>query len=315
MDHRDALEKLCRVCGRHVVTKSVKVKHLCADCVDKLETVFRISTSSDDANTHPWFFCHSCKIVLLKASSTAKSYQHRTIVFGEWCSHNEGSCSVCQHYQMLQQGGRPKKVKRMPGRPPSISPRYCIDHIRDVAPPPLVPLTEAITVCEHHQHLSLPELMCPICSDILRCPVELVTCGSVVCAECICSWLHHKGELECPCCYNDHLREYTAIRQATALLLRLLGSLCVICSRCQSHVHLDVYNDHISSNCTTHYNQVSPETIVEDVINQPLTAPLTPIEQKLQTSLARRSISGSPEESILQIKTGGRVRHNSLDTV
>ena len=94
MDHRDVLENLCKVCGRHVVTKSVKVKHLCTDYVDKLKAVFKILTSSDDANTHPQFSCHSCKIVLFKASSAVKPYQHRTVVFDEWCSHVEGCCSV-----------------------------------------------------------------------------------------------------------------------------------------------------------------------------------------------------------------------------
>ena len=57
--------------------------------------------------------------------------------------------------------------------------------------------------------------------------------------------------------------------------------------------------------CTTH-TRVTSDSSVEDVLRRPLTLPLTPVEQKLQTSLARRSMSGSPED-ILRIKTGGRV--------
>ena len=66
------------------------------------------------------------------------------------------------------------------------------------------------------------------------------------------------------------------------------------------------YNDHARSNCTTHSHQVSSSTSVVDVLSQPLTSPLTAVEQKLQTSLARRSLSNSPDE-VLQMKTGGRV--------
>ena len=241
-----------------------------------------------------------------------KQYQHRTVVFEGWCSHVEGSCQVCQHYQSFQQRGRPKKVKRTAGRPPSISPRYCVDHIHAVAPPPLAPPTEVINVCTHHQHVALPELTCPICCDVLRCPVELVSCGSIVCAECLCGWIQNSNELACPCCYNHHLKKYsTGIRSASTLTLRLLGDLCVVCGRCQGHVQLESYNDHTRNNCTSHTRQISSATSVVDVHSQPLTSPLTPVEQKLQTSLARRSLSGSPDE-VLQLKTGGRVRYRSI---
>ena len=285
------------------------MKHLCADYEHKLNEVFKISTLTDDPDTHPRFFCHSCKIVLLKASNAEKLYQHRTTVFEGWCKHVDGSCTVCQHYQSFQQRGRPKKVKHTAGRPPIISPRYCIDHVHAVAPPPLAPLTEVINVCVQHPHVALPELTCLICCEVLRCPVELVTCRSVVCAKCLCSWLQHSDKLACPCCYNHHLNEYsTGIRSASSLTLHLLGELCVICERCQGHVQLESYNDHVRSNCTTHSRQVSSATSVVDVLRQPLTSPLTPVEQKLQTSLARRSLSDSPDE-VLQMKTGGRVRH------
>ena len=304
MDRRDVLEKLCRVCSRQVVTKSSKVKHLCSDYKGQLQAVFTLSTSSDDVDSHPKFFCHSCKIVLFKATSAVTPYQHRTVIFEGWCSHTNSSCTVCRHYQSIQLGGRPKKVKRTAGRPPSVSPRYCIDHVCNVAPVPLAPHTD-INVCKHHQNL-LPEFKCPICNEIFRCPIEIVTCSSVLCAECMCKWLQYKEELVCPCCYSDHLKGYTTgIREAT-LLRHLLGSLCVICSTCNGHVKLDGYNDHVKT-CTTSLQQLSPSTSIDDVLQRPLTSPLTPMEQKLQTSLVRRSMSGSPEESVLQLKTGGKV--------
>ena len=268
--------------------------------------VFQISIKSDSPDIHPPFFCHSCKIVLLKASSAVKQYQHMTVVFEGWCTHVEDSCQVCEHYHSLQRRGRPKKVKRTAGRPPTTSPRYCVDHIREIAPPPLAPLAE-VDVCTHHNQGALTELTCLICCGVLTSPVEIVSCQSVVCAECLCSWIQHSSDLACPCCYDHHLRDYsTGIRSASTLILHLLGSLCVICGRCQSHVQLDAHTDHAKGGCTTHTRRVSSYSSVDDVLRRPLTSPLTPVEQKLQTSLARRSMSGSPED-VLQMKTGGRV--------
>ena len=175
MDHRDALERLCRVCGRLVVTKAMKVKHLCADFKEQLLEVFKIDTVSDSPDIHPQFFCHSCKIVLLKASNAVKQYQHRTVVFEGWCNHVESSCRVCEHYCSFQQKGRPKKVKRTAGRPPAISPRYCVEHVRDVAPPLLAPLTN-VDICQHHNQVAPTELTCVICCGILSRPVEIVLC-------------------------------------------------------------------------------------------------------------------------------------------
>ena len=140
-----------------------------------------------------------------------------------------------------------------------------------------------------------------------------MSCQSVVCAECLCSWIQHSSDLACPCCYDHHLREYsTGIRSASTLILHLLGSLCVICGRYQSHVQLDAHTDHAKGGCTTHTHRVSSDSSVEDVLRRPLTSPLTPVEQKLQTSLARRSMSGSPED-VLQMKTGGRVCTESFN--
>ena len=105
----DALERLCRVYDRQVVTKAMKIKHLCADFKEQLLEVFKISTVSDSHDMHPQFFCHSCKTVLFEASNVVKQYQHRTVVFEGWCNHVEGSCRVCEHYCSFQQRGDQKR--------------------------------------------------------------------------------------------------------------------------------------------------------------------------------------------------------------
>lgn len=299
MDHSVVLEKLCRVCGKSIVTKSGKSKHPCRDYLDELHRVFGVSAHSDDPTTHPMYFCHSCKLVLHKST---KMYQHRTVIFEGWCGHEEDSCTVCEHYNKIQRGGRPRKVTSTLGRPADISPRYCVDHIHNISPPALIPANETVTACTRHC-TSVANFKCPICCETLRQPIELVTCGYIVCAECLCGWLQCQDSLACPCCYSDHLRDYSTIKAAPSLVISSIGSLCVICHKCNQHVQLNLYSDH---SCKPLGMQVSPQTSVDDVLQQPTTAPLTAIEVKLQTSLARRSL-GSSTENVLQLKTGGKV--------
>ena len=314
MTHCAALEKLCRVCGRSLVTKTVKAKYPCSDYEESLKTVFGIDTTQDSPDIHPEYFCHACKNVLHRAKT--EGYQHRTELFTEWCEHRDGSCNVCQYYDSLRRGGRPRKGQRTPGRPSHNSPRYCSQNILAIAPPSFVLAHHNNpSICEEHQVVDLKELYCPICCDILQSPVELVDCRAVVCAECCCSWLQHCDETSCPCCYSDHLKDFSTVRPASKLVLSLLGGLCVICGECCRHVRMKDYSQHIiiDGGCKTHHNS-HPKDSVEEILSRPVTTPLTSVELKLQTKLTRRSLAASPEENVLRIKTGGQVC-NYLTTV
>ncbi len=110
------------------------------------------------------------------------------------------------------------------------------------------------------------------------------------CVLCVCKWLQQNNSLTCPCCYADHFSDFTTIRQAPPLVVSMVESLCVVCTRCSSHVELKAYNHHLCQPCPSQHQVVSHSSI-DDLLHQPLTAPLTPIEQKLQTSLARRSLT------------------------
>lgn len=305
MEHSSVLERLCRVCGKAVCTKSAKVKHLCSEYSDELMTVFGISTNDDDPSVHPQHFCHQCQLTIHKAK-TKRDYNHQTVPFNRWCSHVEGSCCVCEHYSRLHKAGRPKKLQRT-GRPPAVSVKYCIQRVIDVAPKSQV--QPGITTCsfQDHQILDPSQLQCRICSDILNSPIELVTCGSVVCAECFIERLQHSKQLTCPCCSTSHIEDFTTIRPASQLTQSMLSRLCVVCEKCQSHLRLDKLKEHVSNSCSTHSEEVPPSVSVEHILNRPSTAPLTPVEQKLQTSLVKRSLSTSPEERILRVKTRGQV--------
>ena len=148
--------------------------------------------------------------------------------------------------------------------------------------------------------VDLKELCCPICCEVLDCPVEVIDCQAAVCADCCFSWLEHCQSTSCPCCYSDHLQDFSTVIPASQLVLRLLGSLCVICGECMGHVRLEA---HVEAGCIINSNPSSQNTTVEDLSNQSLTTPLTPVELKLQSKLAKRSLATSPDENI---KTGGQ---------
>ena len=114
MTHLVALNNLCRVCGRSVVTKSVMVKYQCADYREKPKMAFGIDTTLDSSDI-PQYFCRVCKNVLQRASNAG--YQHRIDIFLAWDEHTEGSCSVCERYDMIRKGGGPNEICRTPGRP------------------------------------------------------------------------------------------------------------------------------------------------------------------------------------------------------
>ena len=309
MSHETILEKLCRVCGRYIATKSVKTKYPCSKHQGSLSSVFDIDVRQDSPSIHPLYFCHACKNITQKASTW---YEHKTEPFTEWCEHSDTSCKVCQHFSTLQKGGRPRKVGYATGRPSHNGPRYCAQNIQAIAPPAFVYTHHAPPqICERDQAVDVRQLECPICGNLLQSPVELVTCGNIVCANCCCSWLRHSKGTSCPCCYSCHLEDFTTVRQASALTVSLLASVCVICGACGSHMRQDTYSKHIDSGCKSN-GASSPssspvDTSVENMLNRDITTPLTPIELKLQSRLAKRSLATSPDDNILKIKTGGQV--------
>ena len=235
-------------------------------------------------------------------------------MFEGWSEHSYSSCSICQHFESVQKGGRPKKAQHTTGHPRNDSPRYCIQAIQDIAPPAIMLAhhTNAI-ICEEHQVVDLQELECPTSCDVLQRPVELVDCCRVVSADCCCTWLEYSTNTNCPCCHGDHLCNFSSVRQASPLLLSVLASLCVVCVECGDHMRQDTYSEHADSSCqscSTSSSQDSPDTSIDKIINRPLSTPLTAVEQKHQSRLAKRSLATSPEENVLKIKTGRRVSYH-----
>lgn len=166
-------------------------------------------------------------------------------------------------------GGRPKKNQR--GR--SISVTTIINHIQEIT------ADSALPSAVDKEQLTNQELTCRICLEIVICPIELTKCKALVCASCCTQWLAITQSLVCPCCYSEHLRDVTTLQPASPIVRMVLRE---------------------------YEEQVQANSIIDSILQSDVTKPLSPLEERLLTKLAKRSISNS-EGNALRIKTGGQV--------
>ena len=227
-EHLLALSTLCRVCGAPFKNKKGPLgrKHSCSDRRTDLLDVFEVNIGSDSPNLHPPSFCHSCNNIMYHARRKAKSgeteYTPKKVI-ATWHDHSEHHCPVCIRVSTHSVGGRPKKQVYTPGRPPMGSVHTIVKHISMIAPPSLY---ERGTI-KSNNHI----LDCPICLDIPDRPIELKHCGSLLCADCLCQWLHTSKCPTCPCCFSEHISELD-IEIPSPVTLRALSGLEVTCCHC-----------------------------------------------------------------------------------
>lgn len=273
------LHKLCRVCGESLNRKG-RVSYTASASTSVILKVFGVDVAQDDPQVHPARYCHGCRNVMYHSTKKGETYRPQVKIF-QWSSHVEGCCPVCEQITAVEKGGRQKKTKR--GRPSSISYRAAINHALRTAPP-------------HNSTQEVAESMCPICYDYLIRPVNLTQCQMTVCCMCLVKWLEASQDLKCPCCYSDHLRDFSTIQSRAS----------------PSQVAAGYSNDKSTSTPTEHSAEqgklpaATTNLTVGDILNRGLDVPLTQEERALQTKLVKRSLAQSPQ-NLLQIKTGGQV--------
>ena len=194
-------------------------------------------------------------------------------------------------------GGRPQKQAYAPGRPKNSSPQSAIRHVKAIAPP-AIDQRDLISV--HNDIFD-----CPICQEVVERPVELTECGSVVCAECLCEWLRVPREQwsACPCCYSLHLAQLETIKPASDIILRAIGGMEVSCALCSERGLMKNHKAHLDSNCRNGDFTPAPMD-ASQLLSRPRDQPLSRLEERLQSSLIKRSMGSS---NTLHVKTGGQV--------
>ena len=126
-------------------------------------------------------------------------------------------------------GGQNKLARKNRGRPSGCSPSATIEHIRRLVhnQPSYVDSTDEVEYLQEH----VANLLCPICCDILKQPIEL-SCGRLVCAHCCCRWIELSPKPSCPGCYTHELDNLT-IGLPSAVVYELLGALKLVCGTCK----------------------------------------------------------------------------------
>ena len=306
--HKEAIQRLCRVCG-YFLKRGGRVSYLVKKSESLLSDAFSFDTSKDDPNVHPPSYCHKCRNVMQRTLKKGPTYTHTVTPF-DWTEHidkNDDSmveCKVCLHIVNLEKGGRKdKKEKEKTGRPSKGSIKSIYIRTVSIAPPTIKRNRKQLA-----QGVTVEDITCPICLDILDRPIELVPCQAVICHKCLVSWVEISETSQCPCCYSDHLQDTDTITGVTPLLLTLLSVVPVRCRECDCLVPAPEYDSHRCNDCVIQPCSPNEEKrlTVQSILKRDIDVPLSTLEEDLLGSLVKRSLSHK-QSANLEIKTGGQV--------
>ena len=87
-----------------------------------------------------------------------------------------------------------------------------------------------------------------------------------------------------------------------------MEGLLVSCT-CGETVRNGQYRAHAAGESTDMESSVAKGRVmtIPNILSQPHNSALTPLERELQTTLVKRPLATSPEENVIQLKTGGQV--------
>ena len=249
-----------------------------------------------------------------KVGSRTKSHQHVPNMYTHVCLHkSQGICAqVCDHFTAVTKGGQQKAAKAAakslrgrPSWPRGVNPSEAVEKIDMVTPPSWVTSGEKLTYCLSST-IARSAVACPLCSEILDCPVQL-SCGKLVCAGCLSRHVHTARSCACPCCVGDaHFLTAAAIQEPPELVLNVLGSLFVHCpEKCSKIGPCTKLQQHIQSGCTKFFSE-QPQHIA-DVLSEPVSVPPTAAQRKVATHLVRRLLTETSTGRVVELLTGGWV--------
>ena len=111
MEHSEALQKLCRLCGENI--NRYRVTYSCQACKDDLYKAFHLRVDDNSDDIHPPNFCDTCYGTMsrkVKAIEDNRPYMQSLKIF-PWSEHSNPNCNTCTKYLTVKKGGRPKKTK------------------------------------------------------------------------------------------------------------------------------------------------------------------------------------------------------------
>jgi hypothetical protein len=171
-----------------------------------------------------------------------------------WEPHSERGCALCKQFR---QRGRPRKFSREEAHAMEHLNRTTVQSWGD--PKPLCPAR----FLPPAQGASLTDLQCNRIPDQ---PVQS-SCGKLVCITS--HFKTHNSELTC--CGTDH--HPSSFSPASDLLVKIVSTLIIHCSRCNSTVELKSIKAHTTSGCALAFPLSPSKLTVRQLMSQPADAP------------------------------------------
>ena len=221
------------------------------------------------------------------------------LVVFQWQPHTVPDCKQCDQFKLEQAGGRPKSSSKNRGRPKLVesvcktaSPSW--KSLQPLSTSQLLTLSSGIQLCD---------VTCSFCSMVVDRPVQL-HCGKLACCMCI----EQYTNITFPCCGEEHTSSPIV---AADMIVKVIGSLLLHCSKCQIPVELKHLRQHFDSGCedvrTGHLDQV--DQTVPQILSRPHDAPPRVTERKLASSVMRQMMnsSSSSTDGLVSLPRGGQV--------
>ena len=300
--HAEELVKHCRVCGKRFPRGGRKFDKISTTTKSLIASCYDVQTENDNKKVHPPEVCHAC-IAQMRRIKTAQGtaiLRTDSSLF-QWEPHMNEECSICDHFRSMFRGGRPKQQQpmgRQSGEPASCT----LEALCEVTGATLVGGISASRLVS--SHIQESHVICVLCNAIVDAPIQL-SCDRLVCHPCIRSHIIKNGQI-CPGC--QQLLDSTHVSKCTCIVQSLIRHLRVKCKfECQYPITLEQLPDH-EATCSQVSHTLSRGSLIDMTIGEimeiPLTAPLSCDEEFLCSRLVRRATQGGKD---LVIPTGGQV--------
>ena len=264
MEHRNNLNKLCRICGKVLPKHSNQIVTL--DLKIKLQEAFPTDFSSDKLDIHPTHVCNNCYSKLNNFENRGSMHCMFPV---SWEPHSH-NCGVCK----TNKGGRPSKSKGRKGRPKTtpeesiVSEKWSSELLTSVffnSPSILTNVSLSKLNINTAENPQLQHIICSFCKDFLKRPV-LLTCDHAYCSICLLSHLQEKKMPKCIVCENIILPSKNSVRPGT-VLARLMESVCIVL-KCGCSTQLAHCENHVCTISTSQILNLTPtKPIPKDVMD------------------------------------------------
>ncbi len=224
----------------------------------------------------------------------------------KWAPHKPDNCSTCDLFSRQCQGGRPRKEQKTRGRPGAASTHTYWRTINSLGVH-VFRATMPLALSRFHTSsaVSIEDFQCPVCCNVVDGPVQ-VSCGALVCGSCLVTCVEEHCE-QCPCCRGDHSISPDSLRAPPEVVTKE-GSLAVECVRpgCHCVVRLDSLAKHLEENCN-YTPPLQRDATLGEVLSQAADTPATHLEKQVASKIVQRMLSESPDDTAIQLPTGGQV--------